>query len=147
MSRLFKIRKNEKGQTLVEFALVLPVLLLLVMGVIQFGIIFSAQIALTNAAREGARAAAVGTKITDQTVGGNTILGVKSIVKNAMGGHKNIIVADGNITMNNPEVGEAVIVQINNAEITLFVPVPEVFVPGQKITLNAKASMRLEKKP
>jgi Flp pilus assembly protein TadG len=42
------------GQSLVEFALVLPVLLLLILGAVDFGRLFSTKISLTNAAREGA---------------------------------------------------------------------------------------------
>jgi Flp pilus assembly protein TadG len=42
-----------------EFAIVLPILVLLVFGVIQFGIAFNNYIALTDAARAGARKAAV----------------------------------------------------------------------------------------
>jgi Flp pilus assembly protein TadG len=47
------------GQSLVEFALVAPLLVILVVGVIELGIIFSVYIGLTNSAREGVRAAAV----------------------------------------------------------------------------------------
>lgn len=55
MSRfLFKIR-NRKGQSLVEFALILPLLLFLIMGIIQFGLILSGYVTVSNAAREGAR--------------------------------------------------------------------------------------------
>jgi Flp pilus assembly protein TadG len=43
----------------VEFALVLPVLVLLLMGLIEFSLLFNAQISLTNAAREGARVMAI----------------------------------------------------------------------------------------
>jgi len=43
-----------RGQSLVEFALVLPVLLLLVLGTMDFARLFSTKITLTNAAREGA---------------------------------------------------------------------------------------------
>ncbi len=43
-----------------ELAIVLPVLLLLVFGVIDFGRMLNAQITLTEAAREGSRAAALG---------------------------------------------------------------------------------------
>jgi Flp pilus assembly protein TadG len=55
-----KLIVREHGQALVEMALILPVLLLLLMGIVQFGIIFSGQIAVASAAREGARIAAVG---------------------------------------------------------------------------------------
>jgi Flp pilus assembly protein TadG len=50
---------DEKGQTMVEFVLVLPVLLVVLFGVIQFGITFKDDIALTDAVRAGARTAAV----------------------------------------------------------------------------------------
>ncbi len=56
-----KNRKDgEKGQNLVEFALVLPIFLILVFGIIDFGMGFHAWITVTNAAREGARIGAVG---------------------------------------------------------------------------------------
>ena len=43
-----------RGQSLVEFALVLPVLLLLILGAMDFARMFSTKVTLTNAAREGA---------------------------------------------------------------------------------------------
>lgn len=46
---------NERGAVAVEFALVLPALLLLVLGIIDFGRVFDAQQTLTFAARSGAR--------------------------------------------------------------------------------------------
>jgi len=59
-------RRRPDGQGLVEFALVLPVLLLILMGVFDFGRAVFAYNSLSNAAREGARVA-----IVDQTqVGG-----------------------------------------------------------------------------
>lgn len=51
--------KNEKGQAMVEFALVLPILLLLLCGICEFGSIFSNQILANNACREAVRYAAV----------------------------------------------------------------------------------------
>jgi Flp pilus assembly protein TadG len=51
--------KNERGQTMVEFALVLPILLVLLFGIIQFGIIFNNYVALTDAARAASRKGAV----------------------------------------------------------------------------------------
>ena len=51
--------RSDKGQSIVEFAIVLPVLVLLVFGIAQFGIAFRNYISITDAARVGARAAAV----------------------------------------------------------------------------------------
>jgi Flp pilus assembly protein TadG len=57
-------RKNrtdgEKGQNLVEFAMVVPIFLILVFAIVDFGMGFHAWITVTNAAREGARIGAVG---------------------------------------------------------------------------------------
>ncbi len=51
---------RDRGSVAVEFALVLPVLLLILFGIIDFGRALNAQIELTGAAREGARLAALG---------------------------------------------------------------------------------------
>ena len=51
--------KNQQGQTMAEFSLVLPVLAILLFGVIQFGIVFNNYLAVTDAVRAGARQAAV----------------------------------------------------------------------------------------
>jgi len=52
--------KNHKGQALVEFAIILPVILLLVMGIFQFGMMLNSYLTIENASREGARAGIVG---------------------------------------------------------------------------------------
>ena len=49
--------RSERGQTAVEFALVLPLLCLLLFAVIQFGIVFNNYETITDAARAGARQA------------------------------------------------------------------------------------------
>jgi Flp pilus assembly protein TadG len=51
--------RSQQGQTMTEFALVLPILALLLFAVIQFGILFNNYITLTDATRAGARRAAV----------------------------------------------------------------------------------------
>ena len=52
--------KNQSGQALVEFTIVLPILMLLIMGIFQFGMMLNAYITIGNAAREGARAGIIG---------------------------------------------------------------------------------------
>jgi Flp pilus assembly protein TadG len=51
--------RDTAGQALVEMALILPVLLILALGVVEFGRAFNAKQAITDAAREGARLAVV----------------------------------------------------------------------------------------
>ncbi|WP_270181368.1 TadE family protein [Alkalihalobacillus sp. CinArs1] len=52
--------KSEKGQSMVEFALVLPVLIVLLFGIVDFGRIFHAYLTIDHASREAARSASVG---------------------------------------------------------------------------------------
>ena len=51
--------KNERGQTMTELALVLPILVVLVLAIAQFGVAFNNYISLTDAARAAARKGAV----------------------------------------------------------------------------------------
>lgn len=51
---------SERGAAAVEFALVVPVLLLLLVGIVEFGRLYNTQIELSGAAREGARVMAIG---------------------------------------------------------------------------------------
>ena len=56
-SRHWQLLRSERGAELVEFAFVLPTLLLLIVGVVDFGLLFQKYEVVTNAAREGARVA------------------------------------------------------------------------------------------
>jgi Flp pilus assembly protein TadG len=60
-------RNREKGQAMVELALVLPIMLLLLLGIVQFGSVFRDYIALTDATRVGARQAAVARSIQPES--------------------------------------------------------------------------------
>ncbi|WP_197327873.1 TadE/TadG family type IV pilus assembly protein [Ralstonia solanacearum] len=51
------VRHGSRGAASVEFAVVVPVLLLLMLGIVYYGVIFAMQQMLTLAAEEGARAA------------------------------------------------------------------------------------------
>jgi Flp pilus assembly pilin Flp len=53
-------RRDQEGAAAVEFALLLPLLVLLLFGMIEFGFAFNTRIQATNAAREAARRAVVG---------------------------------------------------------------------------------------
>lgn len=56
---MIKTYKSSQGQALVEFVLILPILLILVFGIIEFSLIFYDQAIVTNASREGARRGSV----------------------------------------------------------------------------------------
>jgi Flp pilus assembly protein TadG len=51
--------RSERGAALVEFALCLPMLLVVIAGIVDFGFVFQRYEVITNAAREGARLASL----------------------------------------------------------------------------------------
>lgn len=57
---MIKLFRSQRGQAVAEFALVVPLLVLILFGVMEFGRIFHTYILITNAAREGARLGALG---------------------------------------------------------------------------------------
>jgi len=67
-----RTRRSERGAALIEFALAFPILFLLMMGVVDFGVNYGNKVETTHAAREGARAGSVGRVGTD---GGCNIAG------------------------------------------------------------------------
>ena len=57
--------KNQKGQAVVEFTLVLPILLLIICGIIEFGMLFHNQLMISSLSREGARYGVVYSSVDD----------------------------------------------------------------------------------
>lgn len=65
MSRRRNIIDNERGQTMVEFALVVPILCVVLFGILQFGALYNDYVTLTDATRVGARNAATARRDAD----------------------------------------------------------------------------------
>lgn len=109
---------DSRGAAAIEFALVLPLLMMLVFGAIQFGTLFNRQQALHAAAREGARVAALpSTTLSEiQTYANNALDGV------SMAGTPTVTVTPN---INRPcenRRGEPVIVQVS-VPTTIEIPV------------------------
>jgi Flp pilus assembly protein TadG len=81
--QLFEVAKDQTGSVLVEFTLVLPVLLFLVLGLAQFGLIFYNYILVTNAAATGAREFSISR--LDTTAYSDTISAINSATTNLSG--------------------------------------------------------------
>lgn len=69
MAKSRHTRRGDRGAAAVEFAIVLPLFLTLVLGTIDFGYFFYVSEVVTNAAREGARAGSVADPVTGDPVG------------------------------------------------------------------------------
>ena len=71
--REIKEKHPERGAALVELAMVLPLLLLILMGIVEIGLLFYNQQILTNSSREGARAAIARTNYNGVVLDKNAI--------------------------------------------------------------------------
>jgi len=75
------------GSATVEFALVLPLLLALMFGIIEFGLLFKDQLTIQQCAREGARTAAVGkmrSEVNDRVTSSATTLNPSGLTYDVM---------------------------------------------------------------
>lgn len=136
MLKLFKkISKNEKGQSLVEFALVIPIVIFILLAVIEYGWMLNAKITLTSAAREGARIAAVTNK-NPQTKALNA-------VKESVHGLSGLHISDDGVIY---YIEEDITNDIQNAvvEVTATMePIIGLYITSP-MTMEATAVMRLE---
>ena len=93
--------RAKRGMAMLEFVFILPVLLLTLFSIIEFGLLFGRWQTLTNAAREGARTAVVYRK---DCVVADVETEVRTIVKN-YASSLNIVLADTDITIAGPCLG------------------------------------------
>lgn len=77
-----KYIKNHRGQAIVEFALVFPWLVLMLVGVIEFGLAINQYMVMSEAAREGARSAALGADNSAVTAVAKAAISSRNIDKN-----------------------------------------------------------------
>lgn len=130
MSRITH-KNDERGAAAVEFALVLPIVLLLLFGIVEFGRGYNAKITLTHAAREGARAAAIG---DDDVLA--TVQNAAEPLLSISGDEVTVTDADGN-TISTCTSGPVTVTVSETYDIIL--PIPGL---GSSITLSSKGTMR-----
>lgn len=141
----------ERGAELVEFALVLPLLLVLIGGIIDFGFLFQRYEVVTNAAREGARLAslpgfntspytAVDTRVRDYVRVG---LALPSNPTNAV---MTVAVTPGTVTGITPAVQTMVVNVTYRHNFIMLGPIMSLINAtwSNQINVNASSQMRLE---
>lgn len=126
--------KNEQGQAMVEFALILPFLILLVCIIIDFGWIFSNQITVNNACREAARYSAI--HVNDSTVNDDQADAALIFQKMAPP------FSSPTVTLTNPDSGSVKICV--TASVPILTGVTSTILGKSSITLSAENIMKIE---
>lgn len=115
---------SQRGATAVEFALVFPLLVMILFGIFQFGIAYNNWIALTHAAREGARLASVGEYTAQRVRDSAPSVNITSINTTGIGGN----------------IGDPVTVTVRGDVLDIQIP----FIGHWPVQLESTATMRLE---
>ena len=127
-----RVRRSERGAVAVEFAILLPVFLLLVCGIMDFGNIYYQLHNVNEAAREGARQTAVSQSLS--TAASTTIAYIKSNYNN----NYNVTVVPSP-----PVSGSNVTVTVTSS-VTINTPMISVFFPSNPYPVKGTTVMRVE---
>ncbi|KXS40676.1 MAG: TadE family protein [Candidatus Frackibacter sp. T328-2] len=131
---VIQLLRQKRGQALVELALVLPVILLILFGIVEFGRVFHAYLVITNAAREGAREGAIS----------NSDSQIQSTVETAVDPSLDLNNLNINISPSqaNRSRGDSVKVEVKY-NVDLFTPVVTQLLPDP-FPISSASVMRIE---
>lgn len=131
------LRRSERGQAVVETALVLPIIMLLLLMMLDGGRVFHTWIVVTNGAREGARAAV----IREDLFAIDTKL--QQAMPTVIGGTWGFNVTPGYEDPLALPSGDPVTVDVT-ADVVLVTPLIGDLFGGSTFTVSASATMQLE---
>ncbi len=127
---LKKLKKDESGQAMVEAALVIPIFIVILCGILDFGWIFSNQLMVNNCSREGARYAIVRSDESDMAA--QVISHVKAV--SSLGDPNDITVSVS--TTGDGDVNVTVV-----RSLPVLTPIAGVFTQGQVIPITSSTIM------
>jgi Flp pilus assembly protein TadG len=139
VKRLFKLlQKNQKGQAVVEFALTLPILLLVVCGIIDFGWMMGNKLLLSYCSREGARYGAVAALLPN-----SVSLITQRVINSAPTYLQSDIIVD--VTFSDPTniASGDVIVKVSY-NVDALTPISGIFTNGQTVKETSMCVMKVE---
>ena len=123
--------RREEGQSIVEAAFVIPLFILILCGIIDFGWIFSNQLSVNNCSREGARYAVVNSDAEN----------LSSLVTNRVISVSGIDPSDITVTVN---IINGVDAQVTvTKKVKVLTPIAGIFVPDQEVSIKSTSVMRI----
>lgn len=139
------MRRNTSGQSLVEFAIVLPLLLLVFLGIFEFGRFYFTKLTLQHAVREATRFAITGNVLADPETG-DPMDRVNSIVRVILDNTKNLDVDLDGVTITPADGGgpEDIVRVRVDFQYNLTVPLIQNIVPDGHVNFSFSTAMRNE---
>jgi Flp pilus assembly protein TadG len=134
-ANIIKRFKKEDGQAIVELAITLPILIMILCAIIDFGWLFMNQNSIDYAAREGARYAIVHS--TSKTAIEEHI---RTIAPENIADTVDISITFTNTS--NPRLGDVIIVISD--DVNILTPIVGVFVQGETMNLSSSCTMKVE---
>lgn len=134
---------RDRGANLVEFAFIMPFLMLLILGIVEFAWVFATNLDVKHGAREGARVTAV-----NQPTGGNAALGAEICQRMDIAGEPGTTITWTGINLIAPaaiEVGDGVQVTVTTPLTTLTGFLDWAFLGVTNLTSTVE--MRIEQPP
>ncbi len=145
-----KMLKSSNGQAIIELACVLPLILILVLGLIDCGVLFYNHAMITNASREGARAGIVFQADTSGNFVPHTVAEIQTVVDNYLQ-NKLINFAGATFatvaaptTGTSPKNGGSGSIDVTVTYTHSFLALPRFLGLGNTIDLSSQTIMRLE---
>lgn len=135
---LYLFKKNEKGQAVVELAITIPILLLVLCAIIDFGWIFSNKMFITYSSREGARYATVNATAT------NAVTLITNKIKNTAPSYlTNKLTVT--VTFSNPyDIRSGDVTIKVSCNVKALTPLTGIFVENQDIPIESICVMKIE---
>ena len=148
----YRRRHRSRGQSLVEFAIILPIMLVFLAGVIDLGRVFYATVTLNNAAREGVFQAASDPSSFQNGQACNTTTNLVVCRVQLESKDSGIAIAATDITMTCSvpgcleQAGSTVTVGVSG-QFQLITPLLSIIFGGQTLDMDAEATAQLEYLP
>jgi len=131
--KLFSLRRK-KGQTLVDTALLLPIFILILAGILDFGWILGNQLMVSNGSRDGARYAIVNSEAANL----QTLVSTRVRSNPGLASTTDVTVT---VTKSTDQTDLTVTV---NKKVPVLTPLAGAFLGGQEIILTSSTVMRVE---
>ena len=127
---MIKHRRRERGQELVEYALILPIMMLILMSILDLGRAVYYYSAINNSAREGARYGVINP---------DDPAGIEAVVRN-----KAVVLNPANLTVVISSPDEDTVRVTLTYQFTPITPIVGTLLGSNEVTLGSQATMRIE---